>query len=164
MATHCSILAWKISWGHKESDKTEWLNTAQQDASAVSDQLLETLWTIACQAALSMGFSRQEYWSGLPFPFPGYLPNRGIEPVSLMSPAQVSSLPPAPPGKPRICYMASFFFFFKDNRTKIDVFKELQPSFKTTSLQKSNKDQFISRQAHSLKISVQWHCGGQTLG
>ena len=43
-------------WGHKESDKTEWLSTAQQDASVVSDQLFET---IACQAALSMGFSRQ---------------------------------------------------------------------------------------------------------
>ena len=34
-----------------------------------------------------MGFSRQEYWSGLPFPTPGYLPNPGIEPLSLMSPA-----------------------------------------------------------------------------
>ena len=40
----------------------------------------ETLWTIALQAPLSMGFSRQEYWSGLPFPFPGDLPDLGIEP------------------------------------------------------------------------------------
>ncbi|ELR52587.1 hypothetical protein M91_18885, partial [Bos mutus] len=39
------------------------------------------------QAPLSMGFSRQEYWSGLPFPPPGTLPNPGIEPVSLKSPA-----------------------------------------------------------------------------
>ena len=38
-----------------------------------------TLWTGACQAPLSMGFSRQEYWSGLPFPSPGDLPNPGIE-------------------------------------------------------------------------------------
>ena len=45
-------------------------------------QLFVTLWTIACQAPLSMGFSRQEYWSGLPFPSPGDLPNRGIEPRS----------------------------------------------------------------------------------
>ena len=39
-------------------------------------------WTAAHQAPLSMGFSRQEYWSGLPFPPPGHLPNPGIEPVS----------------------------------------------------------------------------------
>ena len=42
--------------------------------------ILATLWTVACQAPLSMGFSRQEYWSGLPFPSPGDLPNPGIEP------------------------------------------------------------------------------------
>ena len=45
---------------------------------------LATPWTVACQAPLSMGFPRQEYWSGLPFPPPGDLPNLGIE---LMSPA-----------------------------------------------------------------------------
>ena len=45
------------------------------------------LWTIAHQALLSMGFSRQEYRSGLPCPPPGGLPNPGIEPVSLVSPA-----------------------------------------------------------------------------
>ena len=43
--------------------------------------------TVAHQAALSIEFSRQEYWSRLPSPSPGYLPNPGIEPVSLMSPA-----------------------------------------------------------------------------
>ena len=41
-----------------------------------------TPWTVACQAPLSMGFSRQEYWSGLPFPSPGDLPNPGIKPRS----------------------------------------------------------------------------------
>ena len=41
-----------------------------------------TLWTVACQAPLSMGFSWQEYWSGLPFPSTGDLPNPGIEPGS----------------------------------------------------------------------------------
>ena len=46
-----------------------------------------TLWTVAHQAALSMRFSRQDYWSGLPFPPPGDLPNSGTEPVSLLSPA-----------------------------------------------------------------------------
>ena len=39
-------------------------------------------WTVAYQAPLSMGFSRQEYWSGLPYPSPGDLPNPGIEPGS----------------------------------------------------------------------------------
>ena len=43
-------------------------------------QLFATLWTVAYQAPQSMGFSRQEYWNGLPFPFPGDLPNPGIEP------------------------------------------------------------------------------------
>ena len=46
-----------------------------------------TPWTVPHQAPLSMGFSRQEYWSGLPFPPPGDLPDPGIEPRSLMSPA-----------------------------------------------------------------------------
>ena len=49
--------------------------------------LFVTLWTVAHQAPLSMGSSRQEYWSGLPCPPPGDIPNLGIEPMSLMSPA-----------------------------------------------------------------------------
>ena len=56
---------------------------------------------IAHQAPRSMGFCRQEYWSGLPFPPLGDLPNPGIEPASLMSPSwQAGSFPLAPPGKP----------------------------------------------------------------
>ena len=52
---------------------------------------LATPWTAACQAPLSLGFSKQEYWSGLPFPSPGDLPNPEIEPGS---PAlQADSLP-----------------------------------------------------------------------
>ena len=49
------------------------------------------LWTVACQAPLFMGFFRPEYWSRLPFPFPGDLPEPGIEPVSPI--LQVNSLP-----------------------------------------------------------------------
>ena len=49
-------------------------------------RLCATLQTVAPQAPLSMGFSSQEYWGGLPFPSPGDLPDPGIEPVSLMSP------------------------------------------------------------------------------
>ena len=56
--------------------------------------LFETLWTVAHQVPLSMGFSRQEYWSGLPFPPPGDTPESGIEPMTLVSPTlQVGSLP-----------------------------------------------------------------------
>ena len=54
-------------------------------------------WTGVCQAPLSMGFSKQEYWSGLPFPYPGDLPDPGIEYWSLG--LQVDSLPSEPTGK-----------------------------------------------------------------
>ena len=57
-------------------------------------------WTVIYQASLSMGFSRQEYWSGLPFPSPGDLPDPRIKP---RSPAlQADALPSEPPGKPQI--------------------------------------------------------------
>ena len=60
-------------------------------------RLFTTPWTEAYQDPPSMGFSRQEYWSGLPFPCPGYLPDPGIEPGS---PAlQADALPSEPPGK-----------------------------------------------------------------
>ena len=55
-------------------------------------------WTVACQAPLSMAFSRQEYWSGLPCPLPGDLPDLGLEARS--SALQADSLPSEPPGKP----------------------------------------------------------------
>ena len=62
-------------------------------------QLFVTPWTVAHQAPPSMGFSRQEYWSGLPFPSPGDLPDPGIEP---RSPAlQADALTSEPPGKPQ---------------------------------------------------------------
>ena len=53
-------------------------------------QLFVTLQTLAHQAPLSIGFSRQEYWTGLPWPPPGNLPDTGIEPTSLVSPAFAS--------------------------------------------------------------------------
>ena len=60
-------------------------------------RLFATLWTVAHQTPLSMGFSRQEYWSRLPFPSPGDLPNPGIK---LRSPAmQADSLPTELSGK-----------------------------------------------------------------
>ena len=57
-----------------------------------------TPWTVACQAPLSMGFSRQEFWSGLPLPSPGDLPDPGIEPGSPT--LQADAFPSEPPGKP----------------------------------------------------------------
>ena len=61
-------------------------------------QSCPTLWTVARQATLSMEFSRQEYWSGLPCPSPGDLLNPGIKPRSPVS--QADSLPIELPGKP----------------------------------------------------------------
>ena len=63
--------------------------------------------TVAHQAPLSMEFSRQEYWSGLPFSSPGDLPNPGIEPRSPI--LQADRLPSELPGKPYILYMYVLF-------------------------------------------------------
>ena len=63
-------------------------------------------WTTAHQAPLSLEFSRQEYWSSLPFPSPGYLPNPEIEPRSPT--LQADSLPSEPPGKPTLGVTLSF--------------------------------------------------------
>ena len=63
-------------------------------------QLFATAWTVAYQAPPSIGFSRQECWSGLPFPSPGDLPDPGIKPGS---PAlQADALLSEPPGKPHL--------------------------------------------------------------
>ena len=70
--------------------------------SVTPAQLFRTPWTVARQAPLSMGFPRQEYWSELPFPPPGDLPNPGIKPAS---PAfQADSLTAEPPGKPPLSH------------------------------------------------------------
>ena len=61
-------------------------------------RLFVTLWAVAHQAPPSMGFYKQEDWSGLPFPTPGDLPDPGFEPGSPT--LQAESLPSEPPGKP----------------------------------------------------------------
>ena len=61
-------------------------------------QLFVTPWTVAYQAPPSMGFSRQEYWSGVPFPSPGDVPDPGIEPRSPS--LEADTLTSEPPGKP----------------------------------------------------------------
>ena len=64
-------------------------------------RLFATPWTVAHEAPPSMEFSRQEYWSGLPFPSPGCLPNPRIKPTSLASTALAGGLfTTASPGKP----------------------------------------------------------------
>ena len=76
--------------GYKESDTTEWMS--------ILVRLSVTPWTIACQASLSMGFPRGEYWSGLPFPSPRDLPDPVIETVS--PPLTSRFFITEPPGKP----------------------------------------------------------------
>ena len=65
-------------------------------------QLFATQWTVTYQAPLSMGFSRQEHWSGLPCPPPGDLPNPGIETTSLTSPALVGGFFTTEPPRKRL--------------------------------------------------------------
>ena len=72
---------------------------------------LVTPWIVVCQAPLSMGFPRQEYWSGLPFPSPGDLANPGIVPRS--SALQADSLPTELPGKQRV--FIYLFIFYSSN-------------------------------------------------
>ena len=70
--------------------------------------LFRTPWTVAYQAPPSMEFSRQEYWRGLPFPFPGDLPNSGIEPGSPT--LQADALPSEPPGNNHSFWIPSGVF------------------------------------------------------
>ena len=78
-------------------------------------QLLATLWTVAHQAPLSLGFSRQEYWSRLPCPPPWDLPNKRTEPTSPPSPdLQAGSLPIEPPGKRyQLCPNRTYFLILE---------------------------------------------------
>ena len=96
-STSCEKLGWKWKW----SCSVRWTVAYQTPPSKVFYSrvwLFVTPWTVAYQAPPSMGFSRQEYWSGLPFPSPWDLPNPEIE---LRSPAlQADNLPHELPGKP----------------------------------------------------------------
>ena len=76
-----------------------WYVYSALSGSVMSDPFV-TPWTVALQAPLSMEFSRQEYWSGFPFPSPGDLPDPGIELTSLVSPALAARFfTTVPPGK-----------------------------------------------------------------
>ena len=128
MAPHSSTLAWKIPWtedpggllsmgshrvGHDwndlaaaaaaaaaaETNKILWSNYVCELCCV---QFFLTSWTVAHQVPLSMEFSRQEYWSGLPFPTPGDLPNPGIESTFPASPALAGGFfTTEPPRRPK---------------------------------------------------------------
>ena len=86
-------------WMYLESIKQ---GEVSQKVNESVNQLCPTLtilWAVAHQAPLTIGFQRQEYWSGLPFPSPGDLPNPGIKPGSPAS--QADTLPSESPGKPK---------------------------------------------------------------
>ena len=128
VATHSSILAWRIPWieepGGLQSITSQrirhvWSNLACTDSALVVAQLLScvwlsvTLWMVAHQAALSMGFSRQEYWKGLPCPPPGALPDPRIEPVSPESHIlQADSLALSHQGTPNISFTSFYEHFY----------------------------------------------------
>ena len=83
--SHCHYLWNNLCWGYGWSETLYILCTVLRCFSCV--WLFATLWTVPCQAPLSMGFSRQEYWSGVPCPPPGDLPDLGVQAASLASPA-----------------------------------------------------------------------------
>ena len=83
-------------------------------------RLFATPWTVAYQASPSMGFSRQEYWSGVPLPSPGDLPDPGIEP---WSPAlEADALTSEPPGKPKVTLTAVKNFKMHSGSNKAGYF------------------------------------------
>ena len=95
---HC-ISSFQDSTWDTTGDASIFVKLMMHVCSAVSDS--ETLWTVAHQDLPFMGFSRQEYWSGLPRPPPGDLPNPGIEPTSPVAPALAGRFfTTEPPGKP----------------------------------------------------------------
>ena len=91
-------------------------------------RLFATPWTIAYQAPPSMRFSRQEYWSGLPFPSPGDLPYPGIEP---RSPALwADALSSKPPGKPNYIYNFVYIYILNDIIINLSKIKSIFGSYR----------------------------------
>ena len=104
---------WKVirfSWGHEGWTGMTWLCLCVLSCFSCV-HLFAMLWTIACQASLSMGFFRWEYWSGLPCPPPGDLPDPRIKLRDLLHLLhwQVDSLPLVWPGKPSRRWWVSFW-------------------------------------------------------
>ena len=92
--------------------ETNFVHVCVLNCSVMSDSLPPHGWTVARQAPLSMGFARQEYWSGLPCPPPGGLPHPGTETMSCLLLWQAGSLLLAPPGKPKRNTHSSLLQFY----------------------------------------------------
>ena len=97
-------------------------------------RLFATLSTVACQARMSMGFSRQEYWSELPWPSPRDVPNPRIKPISLgLLCWQVGSLPLVPHGKPpillQILVISVFTLLFQISQARALFYESCLQSF-----------------------------------
>ena len=140
-----------------------WPPASMQAQSLSPVQLFVTPWTVALQAPLSMGFSRQEYWSGLPLPPPGYLPKPGIEPTSLMSPALAGRFFTISItwGTPSIGYTSIQIKKFNNKKSKLNVWAVLQLS--PIQITPSGSPQAITTQWVCLLVShtpelgkVQW--------
>ena len=93
-------------------------------------RLFATLCTVAYQASVPMGFSRQEYWSGLPFPSPGDLPDSGIEPGSpALGADALTSEPPGKPGAgPKHCSIIAYINKLPPLQGDVDLQKPLRIS------------------------------------
>ena len=109
---------------------------SHQDQTYVVDEIIATSWTVAQQAPPFMGFSRQEYWSGLPFSSPGDLPNPGIEPTS---PAlQADALTSEPPGRQQMKSLKECLQRREDNlRLRLEALQYLNDRQRRSTQQNS---------------------------
>ena len=103
-------------------------------------------WTVAHQAPLSLGFSRQEYWSGLPFPSPGELPDPGLKPRS--PPLQADASTSEPPGKPQT-----------KRKQEMNPVLRMEQHWMIGKLEYTN----ISLRLHNCKFILVWFCNRITL-
>ena len=113
--------------------------------------LLVTPWTMACQAPLSMGFSRQEYWSGLPCPAPGDLPNPGIRPIVSYTSCN---------GRQVLYHWHHLFYSIHSNHIEIFTIPQSEalsyvPSLTHASLTTLNFSLFLSHKLYH--TSLPWH-------
>ena len=94
-------------WSIESLKRYHWKSGGGLDAKLCP--ILATPWTVACRAPLSMGFPRQEYWNGLPFPSPGNLSNTRIKPMSLALAG--GSFPTGPPGTLHMSVCVCYFLW-----------------------------------------------------
>ena len=99
-------------------------------------QLFATLWTVAHQASLSMGFPRWEYWSGLSLPTPGYLPDSGMEPTSLVFPSLGGGfLTTMLPGKPLLMKIPKGIYLSQTIFPDLSWETSILPNFQAAALE-----------------------------